>query len=161
MGKCNTIPLPIQLRLIVSLFTYLIIESSIHSSSHISNSPVATRKSRIPRRRLLGRNRRLAPKIGNLPQKSENTCIFGAKPVNCGNTYSHVGDRRSRVSRKQDLGLEMRQMTDRQMIAAFGIVMVVVGILIIGAGLFGDISVSVLVFGAIPTIIGTLVLVRR
>ena len=55
----------------------------------------------------------------------------------------------------------MRQMTDRQMIAAFGIVMVVVGILIIGAGLFGDISVSVLVFGAIPTIIGTLVLVRR
>ena len=55
----------------------------------------------------------------------------------------------------------MRQMTDRQMIAVFGIVMVVVGIIIIGAGLFGGISVSVLVFGAIPTIIGTLVLARR
>ena len=55
----------------------------------------------------------------------------------------------------------MRQMTDRQMIAVFGIVMVVVGILIIAAGLFGGINVSVLVFGAIPTIIGTLILARR
>ena len=55
----------------------------------------------------------------------------------------------------------MRQMTDRQMIAVFGIVMVVVGILIIGAGLFREISVSVLVFGAIPTIVGTLALARR
>ena len=55
----------------------------------------------------------------------------------------------------------MRQMTDRQMTAVFGIVMVVVGIAIIGAGLFGEISFSLLVFGAIPTIVGTLVLVRR
>ena len=54
----------------------------------------------------------------------------------------------------------MRQMTDRQMITVFGIVMVVVGILIIAAGLFGGINVSVLVFGAIPTIVGTLALAR-
>ena len=52
-------------------------------------------------------------------------------------------------------------MTDRQMIAVFGITMVVVGILIIGAGLFDGISVSVLVFGAIPTIVGALALARR
>lgn len=52
-------------------------------------------------------------------------------------------------------------MTDRQMIAVFGIVMVIAGILIIGVGLFGEISVPLLVFGAIPTIIGTLALARR
>ena len=52
-------------------------------------------------------------------------------------------------------------MTDRQMVALFGIVMVVAGILIIGAGLFDGVTVSLLVFGAIPTIVGTLALARR
>ena len=84
-----------------------------------------------------------------------------ATTVDRGNTHGHVGDSRPRASRQQDLGLEMRQMTDRQMIAVFGIVMVVVGILIIGAGLFGGITVSLLIFGSIPTIVGTLALARR
>lgn len=52
-------------------------------------------------------------------------------------------------------------MTDRQMIAVFGIVMVVVGIFIIGVGLFSEISVPVLIFGAIPTIVGMWALGRR
>ena len=55
----------------------------------------------------------------------------------------------------------MRQMTDRQMIDVFGIVMVVTGTLIIAGGLFGGITVSLLVFGAIPTIVGTFALARR
>ena len=55
----------------------------------------------------------------------------------------------------------MRQTSEIKMIAAFGIVMVIVGLVIIAAGFFGGISVSLLVFGAIPTVIGTLVLVRR
>ena len=55
----------------------------------------------------------------------------------------------------------MRQMTDRQMVDVFGIVMVVAGILIIGGGLFDGITASLLVLGAIPTIVRTLALARR
>ena len=75
--------------------------------------------------------------------------------------HGHVGDSRPRASRQQDLGLEMRQMSDRQMIAVFGIVMVVAGVVIIAAGLYREITDSLLVLGAIPTIVGTLALVRR
>ena len=57
--------------------------------------------------------------------------------------------------------LEMRKMTDRHMTALFGIIMVVVGIAIIGAGLFREVSFSLLVLGAVPTIVGTLALARR
>ena len=53
-------------------------------------------------------------------------------------------------------------MTDKQMVVGFGIVMVIVGVVVIAAGLFlGNIDVPLLIFGAIPTTIGTLVLVRR
>ena len=48
----------------------------------------------------------------------------------------------------------MRQMTDRKMIAVFGIVMVVAGVVIIAAGLYREITVSLLLLGAIPTIVG-------
>ena len=55
----------------------------------------------------------------------------------------------------------MRQMSERKMIDIFGTAMLVAGILIIAAGLYREITVSLLVLGAIPTAIGTLVLVRR
>ena len=55
----------------------------------------------------------------------------------------------------------MRQMSERKMIDIFGIVMVVAGILIIAAGLYRDITVTLLVLGAIPTVVGTISLVRR
>ena len=55
----------------------------------------------------------------------------------------------------------MRQMSERQMIDVFGIVMLVAGILIVAAGLYREITVSLLVLGAIPTIVGALALIRR
>ena len=55
----------------------------------------------------------------------------------------------------------MLQISERKMIDVFGIVMVVAGVVIIAAGLYREITVSLLVLGAIPTIVGTLALVRR
>ena len=55
----------------------------------------------------------------------------------------------------------MRQISERKMIDVFGIVMVVAGVVIIAAGLYREITVSLLVLGAVPTIVGTLALVRR
>ena len=55
----------------------------------------------------------------------------------------------------------MRQLSERKMIDIFGTVMLVAGILIIAAGLYREITPSLLVLGAIPTIVGALALVRR
>ena len=55
----------------------------------------------------------------------------------------------------------MRQISERKMIDVFGIAMVVAGLVIIAAGLYREITVSLLVLGAIPTIVGTLALLRR
>ena len=55
----------------------------------------------------------------------------------------------------------MHQMSERKMIDIFGTAMLVAGVLIIAVGLYREITPSLLVLGAIPTIVGTLALIRR
>ena len=52
-------------------------------------------------------------------------------------------------------------MSERKMIDVFGIVMLVAGILIIAAAFYLEITAALLVLGVVPTIVGTLALVRR